>query len=127
MNQKFLKLMSVGMVCVLSVPLFASCKKDNPGDSTQTPNGDKVLVFSSGEFDKVFSPFFSTSAYDSEIHGQTQISMLGADKDAQNVTYGKDEPVVTLDYYESYDPNGRKHFRRKRRYYRISDGFKERD
>lgn len=70
-------------------------------------NEDTVLNLSTGDLDGVFNPFFATSAYDSAIVGQTQISMLGSDDAGENVTYGVNEPVVTLDYNEtSYRADG---------------------
>ncbi len=76
-------------------------------DPDKYDNEEDALVFSSGEFDGVFNPFFSSSAYDSEIAGQTQISMLSADDYGNNVAFGKEHPVVTLDYNETmYDARG---------------------
>ena len=40
-------------------------------------NENDALVFSTLEVDKVFNPFFSTSATDSNVVGMTQIGMLG--------------------------------------------------
>lgn len=66
-----------------------------------TGGGDgKILVQSSGEFDKVFSPFFSTSAYDSSVHGQTQVSMLSADPSGA-VYVGEDVPTVAKDFKQT--------------------------
>ncbi|MCL2675311.1 MAG: ABC transporter substrate-binding protein [Firmicutes bacterium] len=57
----------------------------------------KILVQSSGDFDGVFSPFFSTSAYDAGIVGETQIGMLSSDR--QGLIYvGEDVPSVAKDY-----------------------------
>ena len=66
-------------------------------DPTGYLNDETPIIFSSQEVDKVFNPFFSTSAADSNVIGMTQIGMLGNDKDGK-VTYGNDEPVVVLDY-----------------------------
>ena len=102
MNQKLKKVLSLSLAGVLAVPflsVFASCGKD--GKKKGDRNENDVLVFSSGEFDGVFNPFFSTSAYDSSIVGQTMISMLGSDDYGKNVTYGVNEPVVALDFNET--------------------------
>ena len=72
-------------------------------DKDQTDNGvyynnqTDPLVFSSQEVDKVFNPFFSTTATDGNVVGMTQIGMLGNDKDGKKPTYGDDEAVVTKD------------------------------
>ena len=120
MNKKLLKVASLLLAFVTAFPVFAGCK-DKGGDDDSSSSGsasteetgkgfdneEDALVFSSGEFDGVFNPFFSTSAYDSSVVGQTQISMISADDTGNNVTFGKDEPVVTLDYSEiMYDSNG---------------------
>ena len=75
--------------------------KQTPGDDGKTPtktydNENDPLVFSTQEVDKVFNPFFSTSATDSNVVGMTQISMLSNDKDGK-VVYGDDEAVVVKD------------------------------
>ena len=118
MNRKFLKLISLTLVLTTVFPVFASCKgKGNDSSSSGSgttevtgkgyDNEKDTLVFSSGEFDGVFNPFFSTSAYDSSVVGQTQISMISSDDTGNNVTFGKDEPVVTFDYSEiMYDAAG---------------------
>ena len=117
MNSKFLKTLSVVLALSMTFPVFASCNKDEKNSSSSSEgnapeskgfnNETDALVFSSGEFDGVFNPFFSTSAYDGEIAGQTQISMLSADDNGNNVAFGKDYPVVTLDYNETmYDASG---------------------
>ena len=73
------------------------------GDGNQTDDGvyynnqTDPLVFSSQEVDKVFNPFFSTTATDGTVVGMTQIGMLGNDKDGKKPTYGDDEAVVTKD------------------------------
>lgn len=104
MKQKALKWVSLSLALSLSLPLIASCSH---GKTEGNKNETDALVFSSGEFDKVFNPFFYTSAYDGTIAGQTQIGMLGSDDAGNNVTYGKDEPVVALDYSEiMYDARG---------------------
>ena len=119
MKQKILKWASFSLACLMSATFFASCGHRNPtsdssSEASSTPiskkysNEDDALVFSSGEFDKVFNPFFSTSAYDSTIAGQTQISMLSSDPEGKTPLYGKDQPVVTLDYSETmYDRYGK--------------------
>lgn len=114
MKRKFLTCASLGLACLMSVSFLASCGDDGDSSSSSSTSVSKnydnekdPLIFSSGEFDKVFNPFFSTSAYDSSIAGLTQISMLSADPEGKTPLYGKDLPVVTLDYSETmYDRKG---------------------
>lgn len=73
---------------VFCLGIFAGCgKKDNgddnpPDKEVYVPTEDeqtKALVFGIDGADGVFSPFFSSAAYDSEIVGQTQLGMLTTD------------------------------------------------
>lgn len=65
-------------------------------ETTYYDNETDPIVFSTQEVDKVFNPFFSTSATDSNVVGMTQIGMLSNDEEGQ-VAYGDDEAVVTKD------------------------------
>ena len=84
---------------VLTILAAAGCKK---GCKKNKNNEDTPLLLASQELDKVFNPFFSSSAPDSQIIGMTQIGMLGNDSKG-NVTYGEDEAVVALDVDSVYD------------------------
>ena len=114
MKKKWLRLAGIGLAVAMAMPIFAACTpgenpnnpddpdiNDDPigGDPTQL-NENRALQISSGAFDQVFNPFFATSQYDANVVGQTQIGMLGSDENGMNVTYGVNEPVVTLDYSE---------------------------
>lgn len=102
MNKKlFVKMIGLLLVCsviVSCLTVFVGCK-----DTTGTTNGkvydneNDPLVFSTQEVDKVFNPFFSTTATDSNVVGMTQIGLLGNDEYGQP-TYGEDEAVIALDY-----------------------------
>ena len=111
-GKKLGSIVSFLLVASFVTPVFAGCKSNSdgptpPSGSANFDNEKDALVFSSGEFDGVFSPFFATSAYDTGVVGQTQISMLSSDDTGNVVVYGKDEPVVTLDYSEiMYDGSG---------------------
>jgi len=97
------KLAIVGVaVVVIAVVLVIVLK---PTEEKQYyDNETDALVFSTLEVDKVFNPFFSTSATDSNVVGMTQIGMLGNDKDGL-WTYGDDEAVVTKDLEIRYEKN----------------------
>lgn len=105
MKIKLLKRLSlvVFIACITLLTGCKSCKDEDNGGGGDTPdttvyfdNENDPLVFSSQEVDKVFNPFFSTSAADGNVVGMTQIGMLGNDKDG-NPTYGDNEAVVTKD------------------------------
>ena len=90
------------IACILLGTSCKSCKDDGddnggtdrPSNTVYYDNENDPIVFSSQEVDKVFNPFFSTSAADGSVVGMTQIGMLGNDKDGEP-TYGDDEAVVT--------------------------------
>lgn len=80
----FKRLVSALLLAAMLVTTLAACKKKNPTDDPDNPNKpsskydterDPVRFAIEGQ-DGVFNPFFSTTAYDSEIAGQTQIGML---------------------------------------------------
>ena len=92
---------SLILVIVMSLGgmLLVGCsgkRNDDNGDNDNKKydNENTPLVFSSQEVDKVFSPFFSTSAADGNVVDLTQIGMIGNDKNG-GYTYGPDEDVVT--------------------------------
>ena len=87
------------MLVLITFVAAAGCKN---GCKKNKTNEDTPLLLASQELDKVFNPFFSSSAPDSQIIGMTQIGMLGNDSKG-NVTYGEDEAVVALDVESVYD------------------------
>ena len=97
------KLVIIGVaVVVLAVALILVLKPKE--EKEYFDNENDALVFSTLEVDKVFNPFFNTSATDSNVVGMTQIGMLGNDKDGL-WTYGDDEAVVTKDLEIRYQRN----------------------
>lgn len=92
------KLIFIGsaVVLVAVVAVVAVILLNKGPEKVYYDNENDALVFSTLEVDKVFNPFFSTSATDSSVVGMTQISMLGNDKDGK-WTYGPNEAVVTED------------------------------
>lgn len=84
------------MLVLIAVCFGTACNKGNK-NSEEYP-----LILSSQELDKVFNPFYASSAADSQIVGMTQLGMLGNDKEGK-VTYGEDEAVAVLDLEIKYD------------------------
>ena len=109
------KLLALLLCLVLAfgavLPLVSCSTADEEGDPSTnpgtTPGGKNpdALVLMSEELDGLFNPFFSTTAADGTIVAMTQISMLTMDyvNGEVEVAFGKDEPVVTLDYESLYD------------------------
>lgn len=88
------KILGTLVLATTSILALVSCNKDTEYSKT---NEETPLIFSTQEVDKVFNPFYATTAPDSSVVAMTQISMIGNDKDGKP-TCGEDEPVVVLDY-----------------------------
>ena len=109
MNTK--KLISVFLAAGMCLGVLSGCN-NNPGDDGKNPgDGGEVyvptqqeqtvpVVFGIDGADGVFSPFFSTASYDSEITGLTQLGMLTSKEN--NYVYGDDEACITKDLDISY-------------------------
>ena len=86
----------VGGVALIAVAVTLGIVFGKDEDKSVYNNETDPLVFATLEVDKVFNPFFSTSATDSNVVGMTQIGMLSNDKDGK-YTYGDNEAAVTKD------------------------------
>ena len=90
--KKVTKLTATVIAGCMALGAFAGCT----GTKEVFDNENDPLVFSTLELDRVFNPFFSTSATDSNIVGMTQIGMLANDEEG-NVVYGDNESVIVKD------------------------------
>ncbi len=70
-------------------------------DATQYDAENRPLVLASQALDGNFNPFFATSGPDTEIAGQTQLSLMTIDEDAKSIC-GPDEATVALDWKTIY-------------------------
>ena len=68
-----------------------------PGLPRTGNNATNPLVVSTGTLDGKFSPFFATSAYDTDVVGMTQIGLLHYNKDGEPEA-GIDVPSFAYDY-----------------------------
>ncbi len=119
MKNKFSKkataILSVALSAVMCFTSAGCGDKNNSGSGNSGNSGNggtfqgktynnetDALVFSSQAVDKVFNPFFSTNAADSNVVGMTQLGMLGNDESG-NYTWGDDEEVITKDLGIVYD------------------------
>ncbi len=98
--KKLARLICVLLSVSIIVGTLAACGNDDKWD-----NEKDVFTMSTGELDNVFSPFFSTSSYDADIWGLTQISMLTTDANG-GVYCGEDEPTVAANYNQTIMING---------------------
>lgn len=105
----FKKILAGSLATLMLASSFVACKTtdDDPadtGDSGSTglydSERDPIRFAIEGQ-DGVFNPFFSTTAYDSEITGQTQIGMLTVSGKNATISYGDDQACVVKDYTET--------------------------
>lgn len=99
MNIKsLLKKISLVSITVASAFTLSNCKEEDKKGPERTyfDNENDALVFSTLAADKVFNPFFTTSAVDGNVVGLTQIGMLSNDKNGK-VQYGDDVSCITKD------------------------------
>lgn len=103
MKKTVTKTLCLALSAMMTFSLVAcGGSKNNGGKGEQKYNPEvRPVVFSTAELDGTFSPYFATTATDSNIAGMTQIGMLGTSSEGQ-VVWGKDEPVVTLDLKQTY-------------------------
>ena len=97
--KKFQKIVCIATASVLTLTgmsALAGCKKQKSDPET------RPFVMAIQTPDGVFNPFFSSSAYDSNILSWTQVSMFSTTPDGQ-IACGEDEPSVVLAYTETTD------------------------
>ena len=76
MNRHFFKILSLALVLVMCAGIYASC-----GAKLATaPTITKPLVVAYDPFSEKFSPFFADTAYDQDVVGMTQLSLLTTDR-----------------------------------------------
>lgn len=96
MKKKMPRVFSMILAVVMIVTTLFAVTGCNPANQTYYDNETDKLVFTTQEVDKVFNPFYATSATDSSVVGMTQIGMLANDENGQPA-YGDEEPVVVKD------------------------------
>ncbi len=96
--KKAVRFLATGLASIFSLGLLAACGGDGDDNKSKAvfDNENDPLVFSTLALDKVFNPFFSTSATDGNVVGMTQIGMLANDE-MGNPVWGDDEAVVAKD------------------------------
>lgn len=91
----------VAMMLATNV-LLVACK-DN---KTYYNNEEDALIFASQDVDRLFNPFFSTTAPDGNVVGLTQIGMLTNNSKGEPA-YGANEAVIALDMEEKTEGTGK--------------------
>ena len=93
--KKVLQGVALGAVCGSMALSLAGC---NGGGTRDTETHPVTLAI--GALDGNYNPFFYTAQNDGEVTGLTQVSLVGADGDA-NIVCGQNEPTVALAYRET--------------------------
>ena len=96
MSSFFKKFVTILLALCLGLSLIACTKPDEDVTVVYYDNEENPIRFSTLEVDKVFNPFFSTSATDGNVVGFTQLGMLSNDA-AGNPVYGDGEACLVKD------------------------------
>ncbi|HPL81393.1 MAG TPA: ABC transporter substrate-binding protein [Anaerolineaceae bacterium] len=82
--KKFARILSLVIVVVMLGSMLAACGKKR----ADAPTIDTPLVVAYNRFSEKFSPFFSDTAYDADVAGMTQISLMTTDRLGQIIMNG---------------------------------------
>ena len=88
MNSNIAKLLSLVLVFVMVLGMFAGCGGKENADETNT------LVYADDYLSQKFSPFFADTSYDQDAVALTQVSLLSSDREGNVVLNGKDGAVI---------------------------------
>ena len=77
----------------LALAMLAGCSQSTPSGSGEGGTGGETetetpLVYATNHFNSKFSPFFSETAYDSDVYGMTQIGLLTSDRQGAIIMNG---------------------------------------
>ena len=78
MKKNLSKILALVLVVCMTACLFVGCKKSDSKKSESESTTPLVVGYS--PFNEKFSPFFSETAYDQDVWGMTQISLLNSDR-----------------------------------------------
>lgn len=92
------KIISILLSAALAFTVLAGCSKKPDNDKTKAET--VPIVFGLDGADGVFSPYFSSAAYDTEIVGMTQLGMLTSR--GASYAYGDDEACIVKDLDITY-------------------------
>ena len=106
--------LAVTMAAAMMFGTLAGAGCGDRGSGSSEREESEPIVFAIDGMDGVYSPFFATAAYDSEIAGQTQLGMLTTNTKKEGgstvaeVAYGDDYACVVKDMNTTYlDSNKR--------------------
>ncbi len=105
MISKLTKLVSLALVFVMVLGMFAGCGKTETPAETQAAApaetqaaapaaASDTLVYADDMLSQKFSPFFADTSYDQDAVGLTQLTLLASDRGGNVVLNGKDGEVI---------------------------------
>ena len=106
MNSKLTKLLSLMLVFVMVLGMFAGCgQTEEPAETeaqaaeTQAAEapaaeGADTIVYADDYLSQKFSPFFADTSYDQDAVALTQVTLLSSDREGNVVLNGKDGEVI---------------------------------
>ena len=77
--KKFSKILAL-LFAALMIFSLAACGKGNQPSGSGAQEAETPLVAGYAPFSSKFSPFFAETAYDQDVQGMTQISLLRLDR-----------------------------------------------
>ncbi|MGM9650927.1 MAG: ABC transporter substrate-binding protein [Faecousia sp.] len=92
MKKNLSKILALVLVVAMMATLFVGCgsskqPKADPDRAKDYTGGD-TLVVGYNPFSQKFSPFFATTAYDTDVASMTQVALLGSDREGNVVLKG---------------------------------------
>ena len=117
MKMRFKKILVVLLALTMVLGILASCSKKNekPAEVTTASGGKdngpaeplnetRTLIIQESTFDGVFNPFFYSNAYDGDVVGMVNVSLLTMERDGAIVA-GNQYDTVGLSYEIFYTDN----------------------
>ena len=91
----------------LAAAMLAGCgSTDNGGNEGEGASADTPLVYATNHFNGKFSPFFSETAYDTDVYSMTQIGLLTSDRQGAIIYKGIEGETINYNGtdYTYYGP-----------------------
>lgn len=105
------RILALLLAAVMCLCVFAGCKKkpndgNDPSGVVEPDDVAKPLVVGYAPFSSKFSPFFSETAYDVDVQGMTQLSLLSSDRQGAIIYKGIEGETINYNGtdYTYYGP-----------------------
>lgn len=92
---KLTKILALVLVFAMVACMFVGCKDKDSNDPTGSDSKNETpLVVGYSYFSSKFSPFFSTTAYDTDVYEMTQVGLIGSDREGNMILKGIEGETV---------------------------------